>query len=315
MQRVPAGSPVLDQARFEFRRLKDLGAKALAQAPDPGLHHSPATGMNSLAVLVRHLAGNMRSRWTDFLASDGEKPWRRRDDEFAEHLEQGRAELLDLWEAGWSSLFTALDALTDADLPRPVVIRGEPHTVLQAIARQMTHVAYHVGQMVFLARQIAGRDWHWLSVPPGQSEAFNQHPTPYGGGARSRRVLFVCVENSNRSQMAEAFAQMHGGGLIEPASAGSRPSGTISPKAIAAMRERGYDLGAHRSKDLNAAGTGPWEYVITLGCGDECPWVPAVHREDWSIADPREMGEDEVRAVRDAIEARVLELIDRIRQG
>jgi arsenate reductase len=95
------------------------------------------------------------------------------------------------------------------------------------------------------------------------------------------RVLFVCVENSNRSQMAEAFANIHGTGVVEPASAGSHPSGRVSPRAIAAVREREYDLSLHRSKSLQDVGPGPWDYVITMGCGDECPWVPAARREDW----------------------------------
>jgi protein-tyrosine-phosphatase len=126
------------------------------------------------------------------------------------------------------------------------------------------------------------------------------------------RVLFVCTENSNRSQMGEAFSRMHAAGAIEPASAGSAPSGIINPVAIEAMSERGYDLTTHRSKGLAGVGDGPWDYVITMGCGDACPWVASRHREDWRLADPAGMSLEELRAVRDEIETRVLELKARV---
>ena len=129
------------------------------------------------------------------------------------------------------------------------------------------------------------------------------------------RVLFVCVENANRSQIAEAFARMHGADLVEPVSAGSRPSGIIKPIAIAAMRERGYDLTTHASKGLNELPTGPYDWVITMGCGDECPWIPARHREDWPIPDPKHMSQEEFVQVRDEIERRVLELLRRAKAG
>jgi arsenate reductase (thioredoxin) len=127
------------------------------------------------------------------------------------------------------------------------------------------------------------------------------------------RVLFVCVENSNRSQMAEAFARMHGAGVIEPWSAGSRPSGVVNPRAIAAMRELGYDLTSHRSRALTDVPPGAYEYVVTMGCGDACPWIPAAHREDWALPDPREMAPEEFRKVRDEIGRRVTALVDRVR--
>ena len=123
------------------------------------------------------------------------------------------------------------------------------------------------------------------------------------------RVLFVCVENSNRSQMAEAFARMHGAGLVDAYSAGSRPSGEINPRAIAAMRERGYDLTAHHSTGLDAIPAGPFAAVVTMGCGDACPWVPATIREDWTLPDPRLMEPAEFNAVRDEIEERVVALL------
>lgn len=127
--------------------------------------------------------------------------------------------------------------------------------------------------------------------------------------AKPVRLLFVCVENSNRSQMAEAFARMHGGDGVVAASAGSRPSGTVNMKAIEAMVERGYDLGTHQSTGLDEVRGLAWDRVITMGCGDVCPWVPAEHREDWALPDPRDLDPAGVRAVRDEIERRVIALL------
>ena len=123
-----------------------------------------------------------------------------------------------------------------------------------------------------------------------------------------KRVLFVCVENSNRSQMAEAFARIHGGAEVEAFSAGSRPSGRINPKAISAMAELGYDLSTHASKSLDEI-SGEFDAVVTMGCGDSCPWVPARRREDWALPDPRDMDQAQYRAVRDEISARVQALL------
>src|SRR5947209_1340043 len=125
----------------------------------------------------------------------------------------------------------------------------------------------------------------------------------------AKRVLFVCVENSCRSQIAEAFARMHGKGIIEPYSAGSRPSGVVNPKAIESMREVGYDLSRHQSKTLSEIPDVQYEYAITMGCGDECPFVKAKHREDWNIPDPKHMPPEEFRAVRDFIEEKVKSLL------
>jgi len=126
------------------------------------------------------------------------------------------------------------------------------------------------------------------------------------------RVLFVCVENANRSQMAEAFARMHGGDAIEAVSAGSRPSGHVNPRAISAMRERGYDLSRHRSKSLAEIPGEGYDFVVTMGCGDECPFIPARHREDWALEDPKALPPDEFNRVRDEIERRVLDLLGRM---
>ena len=123
-----------------------------------------------------------------------------------------------------------------------------------------------------------------------------------------KRVLFVCIENSNRSQMAEAFARMHDGGAVEALSAGSRPSGRINPKAMRFMGELGYDLSTHASKSL-ADVTGEFDAVVTMGCGDDCPWVPAKRREDWALPDPKHLDDDGYRTVRDEISRRVQALL------
>jgi arsenate reductase len=128
------------------------------------------------------------------------------------------------------------------------------------------------------------------------------------------KLLFVCIENSNRSQMAQAFARLHGGPGIEAYSAGSRPSGSINPKAVASMKEIGYDLSAHESQSLDDIPPGPYDCVVTMGCGDACPWVPAKRREDWNIPDPRNMEPDEFRTVRNLIENKVKTLLAAVRQ-
>lgn len=128
------------------------------------------------------------------------------------------------------------------------------------------------------------------------------------------KILFVCVENSNRSQMAEAFARMLGAGLVDAHSAGSKPSGIVNPLTIAAMRERGYELSGHRSKPLTDVPPGPYAAVVTMGCGDACPWIPAERREDWVLPDPKLMGPDGLRAVRDEIERRVVTLLKELRR-
>jgi len=126
------------------------------------------------------------------------------------------------------------------------------------------------------------------------------------------RVLFVCIENSNRSQMAEAFARLHGADVVDAFSAGSRPSGVVNPKAIEAMRERGYDLSRHKSKSLDDIPEGPYAAVVTMGCGDACPWIPADRREDWELPDPKAMSPEDFRVVRDEIERRVQLLLKQV---
>lgn len=156
-----------------FRYYKQLGERAMAQLDEPALFAALDAESNSVAVIVKHVAGNMRSRWTDFLTTDGEKPDRDRDSEFTQPP-QTRDELLHLWEEGWALLFAALEPLSDADLGRTVTIRGEAHSVMQAVNRQMAHYSYHVGQIVFLAKHLAHDHWNSLSIPRAWSAAFNR---------------------------------------------------------------------------------------------------------------------------------------------
>jgi len=162
----------LDDAKLEFRRMKRQAEKALAQVSDEEFFRALDPESNSLAVIVKHIAGNLRSRWTDFLTSDGEKPDRNRDSEFELGPADSREALMARWEAGWNLLAEAL-ALTPEDAGRTVLIRSEPHTVVQAVDRQLTHYAGHVGQIVFLAKHLSGPRWKTLSVPRGQSVTFN----------------------------------------------------------------------------------------------------------------------------------------------
>src|SRR6267143_93700 len=156
-----------------FRYYKKLGDRAMAQCSDEGLFSILDTESNSIAVIVKHMAGNMRSRWTDFLTTDGEKPDRNRDTEF-EEPPRTRAELMEHWEGGWKLLFGALEPLSDADQTRTITIRTEPHSVTQAINRQVAHYSYHVGQSVYLARHFAGEKWQTLTIPKKKSAEFNK---------------------------------------------------------------------------------------------------------------------------------------------
>jgi hypothetical protein len=173
--------------RAEFLRYKALAEAAVGQLGDDGLMTTGADGGNSVAILCRHLGGNLRSRFTDFLTSDGEKPWRRREEEF-QGTTVSRAELLSHWERGWTSLLDTLAGLTDADLDRTVTIRSQPLTVNEALHRSLAHASYHVGQIVYIARGIRGADWRFLSIPPGQSDAYNAHPTLEQPGAHAAGV-------------------------------------------------------------------------------------------------------------------------------
>lgn len=166
-------SPILAVAIDELQKIKKLADKSIAQLSDQQLHATIDPEANSVAVLMRHMAGNMRSRWVNFLTSDGEKPDRMRDREF-EDPGQTREQLLAEWEHGWQCLFDALSPLSDSDLQRTVVIRGEPHSVYKAISRQVAHYAGHAYQILLLAKHMRGPDWQTLSIPRGQSEEFNR---------------------------------------------------------------------------------------------------------------------------------------------
>ena len=165
------GAYYLTDVHRRFRSLKALADHAMAQAEEDFFTVLAAQD-NSIAIIVKHMSGNMRSRWRDFLHSDGEKPERDRDREFI--VQESQEVLLVAWEAGWTVLFRALDSLEPHHLLQSVTIRGELHTVLEAISRQLSHYAYHVGQIVLLAKHFCGEMWRSLSIPKGKSEAFNQ---------------------------------------------------------------------------------------------------------------------------------------------
>jgi uncharacterized protein DUF1572 len=162
-------SACLNDIRRLFRMYRALGDRALAQTPDAQLNTSLDPGSNSIAVIVKHVGGNLRSRFRDFLTSDGEKPDRNRDSEFAQPAPATRDDVMRWWSEGWAMLDSALDALGPADLDRTVYIRSEPFLVIEALNRSVTHTAYHVGQVVYLARHFAGPAWQSLSIPKGDS--------------------------------------------------------------------------------------------------------------------------------------------------
>jgi len=163
----------VEDSRALFRYYKTMAERAMAQVSDDQLEAVLDSEMNSIAVIVKHMVGNMRSRWTDFLSSDGEKPNRNRDSEF-EDPPATRQDLLALWEEGWSCVFGALETLSDEDLSRSVMIRGEAHSVMQAINRQIAHYASHCGQIVLLAKHFSYDHWQSLTVPRKQSAEFNK---------------------------------------------------------------------------------------------------------------------------------------------
>ena len=163
----------LADALAELRKYKGFADKAVAQVSDGDWFRRLDPESNSVGIILKHISGNMRSRWTDFLTTDGEKPDRNRDTEFEEAEGDTRDSILARWETGWRLLFDAIEPLTDEDLQRTVTIRGEPHTVLQAISRQLTHYAAHIGQVVFLAKHLAGSRWQTLSIPRGKSVEFD----------------------------------------------------------------------------------------------------------------------------------------------
>ena len=166
-------SPILETSLDELRKVKRLAEKAIEQLDDTQLWHRIDPESNSVAVVMRHMAGNMRSRWTDFRTTDGEKPDRQRDQEF-EDVAIDRRQLLAEWEDGWQRVFSALGSITDRDLFETVYIREEPHTIYKALVRQIVHYAGHAYQILALAKHLKGAAWNTLSIPRGQSEQFNQ---------------------------------------------------------------------------------------------------------------------------------------------
>lgn len=176
----------LKDATDLFRYYKKLGDRAMAQCSDEGLFAVLDPESNSIAVIVKHLSGNMRSRWTDFLTTDGEKPDRNRDTEF-EQPTATRTDLIEMWDRGWKYLFDALELLKESDMTLKVTIRTEPHSVLQAINRQLAHYAHHIGQIVFLAKHLTAKatgKWNSLSVPRGRSQQFT---ADVAAGRKSQR--------------------------------------------------------------------------------------------------------------------------------
>lgn len=173
---------VIEALDGKYRDYKALADRAVAQLSDEQLHVTAGEG-NSVATLLQHLGNNLKSRFTDFLTADGEKPWRDREGEFA-NRKQSREALVASWEEGWSILFRELEGLTDDHLQQNVVIRGVTLTVMEALLRSLSHAAYHVGQIVLIARGLRGKDWQFLSIPPGGTSAYNANPTQEKGMPR-----------------------------------------------------------------------------------------------------------------------------------
>jgi hypothetical protein len=171
-------SHYLEEARRQMRGNKRLAEGAIAQLTDEELFVTLDPESNSVAIIVKHLAGNMRSRFTDFLTSDGEKPDRFRDREFELTANSTRADVMKWWDEGWATVLATLESLKPEDVMRTVTIRGEPHTVLQAINRQLAHYAGHIGQIVFLAKHLKSEQWRTLSIPRGKSEEFKKATPP-----------------------------------------------------------------------------------------------------------------------------------------
>ena len=166
---------LIESIELEYRRYKSMGEKTIDQLSHEELVVRGSPESLSIATIVWHLAGNLQSRFTDFLTSDGEKPWRHRETEF-EDRQVGRDELIEKWDAGWKTLFDALASLTDADVDRTITIRGVELTVCEALHRSLAHASYHVGQMTYIGKMLRGEEWMYLTIPPGGSTEYNQAP-------------------------------------------------------------------------------------------------------------------------------------------
>jgi len=180
-------STLIGSMTGEYRRYKALAEAALEQVPEAALSQPGPSGGNSLATICWHVSGNLQSRFTDFLTSDGEKPWRQREEEFAARTVT-RPQLMAKWGQGWDALLSTLATLTDADLSKSVTIRGVALSVHEALHRSLAHTCYHVGQIVYVAHAIRGRDWRYLSIPPGQSDAYNANPTAETAQAHAKHL-------------------------------------------------------------------------------------------------------------------------------
>ena len=165
------GNDYLSSIKKQFRYYQPLGDKAIERVSEEQMHWQYNPESNSIAIIIKHIAGNSISRWSDFLTSDGEKEWRDRDEEF-ENATTSKAGLVELWNKGWHCLYNAIDPLTEEDLLLIVYIRNESHTVIEAINRQLAHLPYHVGQIVYLAKMVSGENWKSLTIAKGQSKAF-----------------------------------------------------------------------------------------------------------------------------------------------
>ena len=184
----------LEDSIASLRAYKKLADKALAQLNESEFFIMLDEEANSIAVIMKHMAGNMFSRWTDFLTSDGEKPDRNRDSEFVIEPKTGKEDVIDYWERGWQRVFEALEPLRAEDLGRKVMIRGEEHTVIQAINRQLMHYANHIGQIIFLAKHFRSAEWKSLSIPRNRSDDFNRYLGQQPAGVPRRHALDQAAE-------------------------------------------------------------------------------------------------------------------------
>jgi hypothetical protein len=163
----------IEAAKKQFEQYKILGEKTFSQLTDEQLFEQISSESNSIGTIIKHLWGNMLSRWTDFLTTDGEKEWRERDEEFENDINT-RNEMIEKWEAGWACLFNALNSISDSDLSKVIYIRNQGYTILEAINRQLTHYAYHIGQIVFIGKMLKDKNWISISIPKGASKEYNQ---------------------------------------------------------------------------------------------------------------------------------------------
>jgi len=167
-------SNYLETCKKVFKQYKELGEKAMAQLDQDQLNWAQSSESNSIVLIVKHLHGNMLSRWTDFLTTDGEKEWRNRDVEFIVGKLVSKEEVNSMWEEGWALFFRTLDSLTEADLDKIVKIRGEEHSVMEALQRQTAHYSSHIGQIIYIAKACRDKEWQSLSIPKGKSKEFNE---------------------------------------------------------------------------------------------------------------------------------------------